>query len=132
MLMLDPYEVNYMRLIKPYIIKFLSYESDIIRNFLQSKCSSKLYSLMLTADQQNKYFENYMGTNSEYINLAENKESEKSLRKASSGIIPKANISNRVSGTQFDERASEDEHQEIEGQKILNNELKKQNKTQKN
>ena len=132
MLMLDPYEVNYMRLIKPYIIKFLSYESDIIRNFLQSKCSSKLYSLMLTADQQNKYFENYMGTNSEYINLAENKESEKSLRKASSGIIPKANISNRVSGTQFDERASEDEHQEIEGQKILNNELKQQNKTQKN
>ena len=40
MLMLDPCGINYMSHIKPYIIKLLSYDSDIIRDFLQSRCSS--------------------------------------------------------------------------------------------
>jgi hypothetical protein len=40
MLMLDPCGINYMRHIKHYIIKLLSYDSDIIRKFLQFKCSS--------------------------------------------------------------------------------------------
>jgi len=35
MLMLDPCGINYMRHIKPYIIKLLSYDSDIVRKFLQ-------------------------------------------------------------------------------------------------
>ena len=39
MLMLDPCGINYMRHIKHYIIKLLSYDSNVIRNFLQSKCS---------------------------------------------------------------------------------------------
>jgi len=34
MLMLDPCGINYMKHIKDYIIKLLSYDSDIIRNFL--------------------------------------------------------------------------------------------------
>jgi len=37
-LMLDPCEVNYMRNIKQYIIKLLSYDSDVIRDFLQTRC----------------------------------------------------------------------------------------------
>jgi hypothetical protein len=52
MLMLDPCGINYMRHIKPCIIKLLSYDSDIVRNFLQSKSSSQLYSLRLSAEQR--------------------------------------------------------------------------------
>jgi hypothetical protein len=78
MLMLDPCGINYMRHIKPYIIKLLSYDSDIVRNFLQSKCSTQLHSLMLTAKQEENYFANYLGTNSQYINLEENLNSQKS------------------------------------------------------
>jgi membrane-bound lytic murein transglycosylase len=55
---------------------------------------------MLTADQQEKYFENYLGTNSEYINFAENEDSEKAKAKACSGI----SLSNRVADDQVDER----------------------------
>jgi len=86
---------------------------------------------MLTADQQEKYFENYMGTNTEYINLAEDKESQKTKGKACPYDIIQVNFSNRVAGDQFYKRESEDEHQEIEGQKRINNELMQQNKSQK-
>jgi hypothetical protein len=40
MLMLDSCGINYMRHVKPYIIKLLSYDSDIIRNFLKFRCSN--------------------------------------------------------------------------------------------
>jgi hypothetical protein len=78
MLMLDPCGINYMRHIKPYIIKLLSYDSDIVRNFLQSKSSSQLYSLRLSAEQRKKLIGSYLGKNSLYIEFAENEESEKS------------------------------------------------------
>lgn len=37
MLMLDPCEINYMKDIKNYIIKLLSYDSEVIRTFLQTR-----------------------------------------------------------------------------------------------
>jgi hypothetical protein len=78
MLMLDPCGINYIKHIKPYIIKLLSYDSDIVRNFLQSKCSSLLYSPKLTAEQRNKCIGSYLGKNSQYIEFEENEETEKS------------------------------------------------------
>jgi hypothetical protein len=86
---------------------------------------------MLTADQQEKYFENYLGTNSEYINLAENEESQKAKAKACSGNIIQEKIANRVTGGQVDDRESEDEHQEIEVQKRINDEIVQQNQEPK-
>jgi len=78
---------------------------------------------MLTSDQQEKFFENYLGTNSEYINLEENVESQKVEAKACSVNIIEANIGNQVAGDQADERESEDELQEIKGQKRINDDL---------
>jgi hypothetical protein len=78
MLMLDQCGINYMRHIKPYIIKLLSYDSETVRKFLQSKCSSKLYSLTPTAEQRKKCIGSYLGENSQYIELSENEESKKS------------------------------------------------------
>jgi hypothetical protein len=37
-LMLDICEINYMRHIKQYIIKLLSYDSEIVRQFLATRC----------------------------------------------------------------------------------------------
>ena len=78
MLMLDPCGINFMRHIKPYIIKLLSYDSDIVRNFLQSKCSSYLYIRKLTAEERKNCVEIYQGENSQYVEFEENEESEKS------------------------------------------------------
>ena len=66
---------------------------------------------MLTADQQERYFENYLGTNSAYINLAgENDESEESKVKARTGTMRPVTIAKRVAGDRDDEGESEDEH----------------------
>jgi hypothetical protein len=76
MLMLHECGINYMTHIKPYIIKLLSYESDIVRNFLQSKCSRLLYSPKLHDEQRKKCIESYKGINSQYIEFEENKKRE--------------------------------------------------------
>jgi len=65
---------------------------------------------MLTEKQQEKSFANYMGSNSQYITLGENVESEKSQAKACSGNIFFVEIAKQGNGDQFDERESEDEH----------------------
>lgn len=65
---------------------------------------------MLTVDQQERYFENYLGTNSEYINLSENEESEQAKGKSRIGNVRRVPIAKRVPGGKGDDGESEDEH----------------------
>ena len=78
---------------------------------------------MLTADQQERYFENYLGTNSEYINLSENEESEQAKGKARIGNVRRIPIAKRVPSEKGNDGESDDEHQEIERHKRINDEL---------
>ena len=69
MLMLDTLETPYMMSIKKNLIKLLSYDSELVHRFLQTRCQKQLYSVMLAQKQLTRNYKEFSGSNTEYYIL---------------------------------------------------------------